>query len=216
MKKAFREPVNTITHMIGAILAVIGIMVMFGIIINQHELEPRFVVSVLAFGLGLMALYSASSYYHGISPDNKNRLLRMKRTDHAMIFVLIAGSYTPFCLLGTAGYALTGLLAAVWIVAAIGVLLMIFWIGMPRWLNTVLYIGLGWFAVFGLKTLFQTLPLPAFVLLFVGGVLYTIGGIMYGLKKPNLSPLFGHHEIFHLFVLAGSMCHYIAVAVFLL
>ncbi|MEG2650165.1 MAG: hemolysin III family protein, partial [Eubacterium sp.] len=146
----------------------------------------------------------------------EGELLRLKKLDHAMIFLLIAGSYTPFCLLCLTGPMRIGMMAAIWGVAIIGILMMVFWIGMPRWLNTTLYIALGWFALFALKPLYEALPTGGFVLLILGGVLYTIGGVMYGLKKPNFSQRWGFHEIFHIFVLLGSACHFAAVFRYLL
>ncbi|MGL4284243.1 PAQR family membrane homeostasis protein TrhA [Eubacterium aggregans] len=212
----FREPVNAWTHLIGAALSLVGMVAMLNLIISENNVTPETLCSVLAFGIGLIGLYYTSFYYHAVQNRGEGELLRLKKLDHAMIFLLIAGSYTPFCLLCLTGPMHIGMMAAIWGVAIIGILMMVFWIGMPRWLNTTLYITLGWFALFALKPLYETLPTGGFVLLILGGILYTIGGVMYGLKKPNLSQQWGFHEIFHIFVLLGSACHFAAVFRYLL
>lgn len=128
-----------------------------------------------------------------------------------MIFVLIAGSYTPFCLLSLPSSLKWGILSVVWGLTIIGVILKICWINMPRWLSTGFYIGMGWIALFVLKPLYYSLSVGGFFFLILGGVMYTIGGIIYGLKKPNISINWGFHEIFHIFVMLGSFCHFWAI-----
>ena len=128
-----------------------------------------------------------------------------------MIFILIAGSYTPFCMLSLTGAWRWSIITVVWSLALIGITLKICWIDMPRWLSTAFYIGMGWVAVFAFNPLYHSLSKGAFTCLVLGGVMYTIGGIIYGLKKPNISKVFGFHEIFHIFVMLGSFCHYWAV-----
>lgn len=211
----FREPMNALTHLIGAVLSVVGMIAMVVLIALEHRGDALTVVSVLAFGIGLIGLYYTSFYYHAVhvSPE---KLLRLKKLDHSMIFLLIAGSYTPFCLLCLDGLTRIVFMSAIWGVSIVGVLMMVFWIDMPRWLNTGLYLFLGWFAIFALKPLYTALPTPGFVLLILGGLLYTVGGVMYGLKKPNIWPNFGFHEVFHVFVILGSLCHFYAVFAYIL
>lgn len=206
----FREPTNAWTHLIGALLSFGGLIAMLVLIQTEQRLDAATVASVIAFGIGLIGLYYTSFYYHAVKTSDQ-RLLRLKKLDHAMIFLLIAGSYTPFCLLCLTGTLRVVLTSAIWGVAVVGILMMVFWIGMPRWLNTTLYIFLGWFALFALKPLYDALPPMGFFLLLFGGVLYTVGGVMYGLKKPNISEKWGFHEIFHVFVMLGSLCHFVAV-----
>lgn len=215
MIEKFREPMNALTHLIGAVLSVIGTIAMIIQISVNGELTPLYILSVLAFGLGLIALYTASFVYHAVH-GSEEKLMRLKKVDHSMIFVLIAGSYTPFCLLALSGKTSMMLLTAIWVTAVIGVILMIFWIKMPRWLNTALYILMGWMAIFAVKPLYLALPVGGFCFLVLGGVMYTIGGVMYGMKKPNLSPRFGFHEVFHIFVMLGSLCHFYTVFRYLL
>ncbi|MDP2843559.1 MAG: hemolysin III family protein [Acetobacterium sp.] len=211
----FREPMNALTHLIGAVLSVFGIIAMLFLIIASDNVTPLTVVSVLAFGVGLVCLYGTSFTYHAAQGDQQ-KILHLKKLDHAMIFILIAGTYTPFCLLCLTGSMRVAMMVAIWGVALIGIVLKVAWITMPRWLGTGLYIFQGWFALFVLGPLYQALPLPGFMLLVGGGVMYTIGGVIYAIKKPNFSEIFGFHELFHIFVILGSLCHFICIFFFIL
>lgn len=215
MLKKFRDPMSAATHGLGCILSVIGTIFLFVHIYVTDQVNALTVISVLAFGLGLVALYFTSFYYHAVQGDEA-QIMRLKKLDHSMIFLLIAGSYTPFCLLCLEGTLRVALLSAIWIIGIAGVFFMIFWIGMPRWLNVTMYIAMGWMAVFAMKPLYDALPGGGFLLLLLGGIMYTVGGVMYGLKKPNPHPDFGFHEVFHIFVMLGSLCHYLAVYCFVL
>ena len=129
-----------------------------------------------------------------------------------MIFVLIAGSYTPTCMLILPQPLGHRMLAVVWAIALLGMLFKFFWVTCPKWVSSVLYIGMGWVVIFAVKPLCEALPLPAFLWLLAGGIVYTVGGVIYALKLPLFNSLhknFGSHEIFHLFVSGGSLCHYI-------
>ncbi len=211
----FREPMNALTHLIGAVLSVFGIIAMLSLIVAKDNVTPLTLVSVLAFGMGLICLYGTSFTYHASQRDQE-KILHLKKLDHAMIFILIAGTYTPFCLLCLTGTMRVAMMVAIWGVALIGIILKVAWINMPRWLGTGLYIFLGWFALFVLGPLYQALPLPGFMLLLGGGVMYTIGGVIYAIKKPNFGKNFGFHELFHIFVILGSLCHFICVFFFIL
>jgi hemolysin III len=210
MKRYVREPVNALTHLIGAGLSLIGTLFLFILGSSNSPFTLTSIVSILIFGSSLFLLYTTSGIYHLVKTTDA-ALLKLKKLDHSMIFILIAGSYTPFCLLSLTGVWKWGIIITVWSLALIGITLKIFWIDMPRWLSTFLYIGMGWIALFALKPLYTSLSFGGFLFLVLGGVMYTIGGIIYGLKKPNLSEDFGFHEIFHIFVLLGSACHYWAV-----
>lgn len=209
ISKKLREPVNALTHLIGAGVSIILSILMF-VKIAIIGITPRLLISVIAFSFGLIALYSTSGFYHSIFTTEK-KLEFWKKMDHTMIFFLIAGTYTPFCLLGLPSNIGLPLLAATWTIAIIGSLMMIFWINMPRWLNTTLYIALGWIGVTCFYPMYIYLPRPCFYLIILGGIFYTIGGVMYGIKKPNISNSLGFHEIFHIFVLLGSLTHFIAI-----
>ena len=208
MNFKFREPVNGITHLIGAILSVVGMLIL---IIHSEYSDSNSVnkmLSAVIFGSSLIMLYSASSIYHSLNV--KERVISiLKKLDHSMIFILIAGTYTPICLItlnGVLGYVS---LAIVWIMAISGVFLKIFWIECPRGLSTGIYIFMGWMCLVFIYPLWQAVKFQGILFLFLGGVMYTIGGVIYGLKKPNCFKALGFHEIFHLFVMAGSLFHFL-------
>lgn len=208
MKQYLREPVNALTHLFGAVLSIIGTIILLNY--TQIPLSPTAIASILIFGLSLVMLYTTSGIYHLVYATDAI-LAKLRKLDHSMIFILIAGSYTPFCMLSLTGVWKWSIITTVWSLALIGIILKMFWMNMPRWLSTGFYIGMGWIALFALKPLYASLSFGGFFFLLLGGVMYTIGGVIYGTKKPNLAPGFGFHEIFHIFVLLGSFCHYWAV-----
>ena len=163
------------------------------------------------FILSMILLYAASALYHSVNVSAK-ALKVFRNIDHMMIFVLIAGSYTPVCLIvlkDNKGYLL---LSIVWGIAFLGFLLNIFWINCPKWVSSIIYISMGWVCIGVFGPLFELLPRAAFLWLLAGGLLYTVGGIIYALKIQIFHgrfKYFGAHELFHLFVMAGSTCHFI-------
>lgn len=206
MQLTIREPGSAITHFIACLMAAIAAS---PLIVKAHG--GMTTVSLAIFAASMILLYGASALYHSINVTDK--VLRVfRKIDHMMIFVLIAGSYTPVCLVvlgDRRGYAL---LATVWGIAIAGMLIKAFWITCPKWFSSILYIAMGWacLAVFG--TLWSTLSRGAFLWLLAGGILYTVGGVIYALKLPIFNARhknFGSHEIFHLFVMGGSVCHFI-------
>lgn len=203
-----KEITSALTHLVGAVLGLFGMILL---LVNAKESNDiKNFIAFFVFGLSMVLLYSASTIYHFIDKSKQNAKLIMRKLDHIMIFVLIAGTYTPVCLLvldKSVGYKL---LALVWTITLIGVFIKIFWISAPNWVSALLYIAMGWLAVVVLKPLVNSMSLGGMFWLVLGGVLYTVGGIIYALKKPNINkPYFGFHELFHLFVLAGTFCHYI-------
>lgn len=216
MQITIREPGSAITHFIGmmmAIMAATPLMVKASMASN-----PAAFIAMAVFIGSMVALYGASAIYHSVTV--KENILRVfRKLDHMMIFVLIAGSYTPICLIvldHQIGYTL---LSVVWGIAVAGMLIKAFWITCPKWFSSVLYIAMGWvcLAVFG--TLWDTLSLSAFLWLLAGGIIYTAGGIIYALKLPVFNSKhknFGSHEIFHLFVMGGSICHFIFMYLYVL
>ncbi len=212
IKRYFREPVSSLTHLSGAVLALIGTIILF---INTSIFTPAVVCSILIFGISMIALYATSGIYHLVRAKDVI-IEKLRKLDHSMIFVLIAGSYTPFCLLVLDGFWQWGILTLIWALAILGITLKMFWMNMPRVLSTAFYIGMGWLALIVIKPLHVALAPQAFFLLVLGGVMYTIGGVIYALKLPNFSEEFGFHELFHIFVMLGSLCHYLIVLNFLL
>lgn len=209
MQITIREPGSAITHFIGMMLAVFAstpLLVKAGVSAN-----PSALAAMAVFMLSMIALYGASALYHSVTV--KDRFLKIfRKIDHMMIFVLIAGSYTPVCLIvldRQQGYAL---LALVWVIAAVGMLINALWITCPKWFSSIVYIAMGWVCLGVFGPLWHTLPHSAFLWLLAGGIIYTIGGVIYALKLPvfnNRHQNFGSHEVFHLFVMGGSICHFI-------
>ena len=166
----------------------------------------------------MICLYAASTTYHTFDiSESVNKVLR--KIDHAMIFVLIAGSYTPICLIVLPKSVGIPLLATVWAIAIVGTIFKICWITCPHWLSSTLYISMGWLVVFAFSPIRKNLCQAAFLWLLIGGIIYTVGGVIYALKLPLFKhhnwKNFGNHELFHCFVMAGSLCHYILVYTYL-
>jgi len=205
----FREPVNTWTHFVGIVLAALAMTVMVWNAALKNNMT--LVTGAIIFGVSMILLYSASTIYHGFN-GKKEIILRLRKLDHAMIFVLIAGTYTPICLTVLKGKLGTGLLIAVWALAAIGIMTKVIFIHMPRWLSAGMYLFLGWISIFFIYPIFKAMPVSGFVWLVLGGLFYTVGSIIYAVKSERLRiGIFGFHEIFHLFILLGTMSHFIMV-----
>lgn len=178
--------------------------------------SPREYVGAAVFATSLLLLYASSATYH-LAPWPARLRRVMKRVDHSMIFVLIGGTYTPFCLIVLDNRWGIPMLSVVWTLAAAGVLLKVLRPDAPRWLGVGLYIGLGWVGVIAAVPIVSALPAAAIVMLILGGQLYTIGAIIYALRRPNPSPrFFGFHEVFHTFVIAGSAVHFSLIAAYLM
>ena len=209
-----REPVNSMTHLFGAILSAMGLVWMLFKVLRQPS--PEYLISALVFGASLILLYSASTCYHWLVASSKTIKL-LRKIDHSMIYVLIAGTYTPICILALPRPLGLYLLAGIWILTLTGIIMKLAWLGAPRFIYTSFYLFLGWLAVFFIMPIYRTLPLPGFILLITGGILYTAGALIYAFKPKRLHlSVFGFHEIFHLFILGGSLSHFIMVSRYLL
>ena len=211
-----KDPGSAITHFIGMLMAIFASVPL--LIKAASEPSRVYVVSLTIYAISLILLYAASTTYHTFDFSKKVNTI-LKKIDHMMIFVLIAGSYTPVCLLvldKPTGYIM---LAAVWTIAIAGIVIKGFFVFCPKWVSSVLYIGMGWTCVLAFSQLLTNLSRPAFMWLLAGGIIYTIGGVIYALKLPifnNRHKNFGSHEIFHLFVMGGSFCHFVVMYNFLL
>ena len=169
------------------------------------------VTALAIFILSMVGLYGASTIYHTLDISPKiNRLLR--KIDHMMIFILIAGTYTPVCMIVLGDRTGWSLLALVWGIAAVGILINACWITCPKWFSSLIYIAMGWVCILAITKIIRARPTAGFLWLLAGGIIYTLGGIIYAMKLPlfnNRHKYFGSHEIFHLFVMGGSLCHYV-------
>jgi hemolysin III len=207
LSNLFREPINGFTHFIGIILAIIGTIIL--IFQSVSPVKPLHITTFTIFGAGLFLLYTASTCYHSLKLSN-NKLEQLRRFDHMMIFVLIAATYTPVCLIALKGAWGWSIFGTIWGIALFGIITKIFWLNAPRWFSTSLYIAAGWMVIVAIWPLFQNLTISALSWLVTGGLFYTIGAVIYAFRKPNPLPnVFGYHEIFHLFILGGSFSHWI-------
>jgi len=209
MNITIREPGSALTHFIAMLLALCAAVPL--LVRAAVHSGVKSLTAMTVFMISMVLLYAASTIYHSVNCSG--RILRIfRKMDHMMIFVLIAGTYTPVCLLTLPKPSGLMLLAAVWGIALVGIFIKGFWITCPKWFSSVLYIAMGWSCLSVLGQLFSLLPLHAFLWLLAGGLIYTAGGIISALKLPLFDarhPMFGLHEIFHLFVMAGSLCHFV-------
>lgn len=207
MLSKFREPISSLTHLIGALFSAIGLILLIKYSLDTSNLSNTIIFAV--FGISSILLYSASSTYHkSLSSEKVIKILR--RVDHSMIYILIAGTYTPICLIALKGSIGISLFLAIWILATIGIVLKIVWFDAPRWLYTSFYILMGWISIVAIVPIIRAISLGGFMWLLAGGLFYTVGGVIYATKWPKINlKLFGFHEIFHIFIMLGSVCHFI-------
>jgi hemolysin III len=208
MLSKLREPVNGLTHLITAGVALIGLI--FLLIIGWGQLGK--VISLVIYGLSLTLLFLASGIYHSIKAKPEI-IQKLRKFDHAAIYLLIAGTYTPICFNMLEGFWKWGMLGIVWALALIGIGVKIFLINTPRWMTAGVYIVMGWLCVFGVQEILAALPVGALIWLALGGLIFTLGAIVYITKIMNFKPgVFGFHEVWHIFVIAGALAHFIMIA----
>ncbi|MGB9731701.1 MULTISPECIES: PAQR family membrane homeostasis protein TrhA [Calditerrivibrio] len=204
-----REIISSLTHLIFGFVA---IFLTFISVKKGVELKSvKHIVSYAVFGITMISLYFTSGLYH-LTQKGSHKKIILKKLDHIMIFFLIAGTYTPFCLITLQGYVGSVILSAVWIIAIFGLFFKIYFINAPRSLYTTIYLSMGWIIIFAIYPLYKNLNIYGIYLLLMGGLFYTVGAIIYAIKKPDPFPdLFGFHEIWHIFVIAGTLCHFVAI-----
>jgi len=211
MNLKIKDPVSALTHFIAMLMAMLSSTPLL-IKASKHP-EGIHLFSFSVFIASMILLYAASTLHHTLDLSDKiNRLF--KKIDHLMIFVLIAGTYTPICIVALPKPLGIELLIFVWIIAAAGIIIKLLWVGCPKWLSSSLYIIMGWTCVLAFTQIINSLSTGAFIWLLSGGILYTVGGVIYALKLKVFNEkhrFFGSHEIFHLFVMAGSLCHFIVM-----
>ena len=211
MRWQAKEPFNSYSHMLGVLLSIAGLAML--VLQSRDSLQ---VIGFSIYGASLILLYSASTIYHWLELSPRGQDI-LRRFDHIAIFVLIAGSYTPVCLVTLQGGWGWTLFALVWSLAFGGIVLKVFFRHLPSWLSATVYVGMGWLAMLAIGPLVESFPPQALGWLFGGGVAYTVGAIIYALERPDPFPqVFGHHEIFHVFVLAGSALHFVFMSQYVL
>ncbi|MCG3419699.1 PAQR family membrane homeostasis protein TrhA [Oceanobacillus jordanicus] len=210
-----REPINGLTHLFGAILSFVGLLAMV-IKASTTADSTLTIVSVIIFGISMTLLYAASATYH-LVVAKAHVIAFLRRLDHSMIFVLIAGTYTPLCLISLSGMTGWVLFTIISAIAVAGVSFKLIWFHAPRWLSTALYIAMGWIVVFFSSSLAPVLGTNGMALLIIGGLIYTVGAFIYWLKPKFMNfKHFGFHEIFHIFILLGSLFHFLCVYLYVL
>lgn len=210
MRINLKEPVNTLTHFIPFIAGWVGLI--FLIFLSRNNLSK--LITMTIFGLSVIALYGASSLYHAVRTTPHKELI-LRKIDHMSIYILIAGSYTPVFYYGLSGGWRLAMLISVWVLATIGIILKIWFVNAPRYVSAAFYVSLGWIALVPIAQLVHNLPLGAMILMVAGGVMYTVGAIIYAAKIFKLPRIrLGFHEIFHIFVATGTLIHFIMILVY--
>ena len=201
------RPWSAITHGIGVVLSAVGTVFL---LIRAGQMGNGSLMALFAvYGLSMLCLYTASTLYHCLNTSVAGRIA-LRKYDHCSIYLLIAGSYTPLCLTALRDRGGIPLLTAVWVLAVAGVILTIAKLSIPRWLTSSIYLFMGWLVIFAIVPIYESLPTAGFAWLLAGGLLYTVGGVLYAVKWPGRNnPRFGCHEIFHVFILLGSVCHFV-------
>ena len=211
MLSKLREPVNGLTHLGAAIAASLGLI---GLLIVGRG-DPLKFASFLIYGISLVLMFSSSAAYHLVRANLKFES-RLRKLDHAAIYLLIAGTYTPICLTFFTGFWRWGLLGIVWGFALVGIIVKMFIINAPRWVSAGIYLIMGWLAVFAIQQIITTMPAGAMFWLIAGGLFFTLGAIIYITKTMDFLPgIFGFHEVWHIFVILGCLSHFILVAQFI-
>lgn len=202
--RKLREPANGLTHLAGIVLAVAALVAL--VWVGIHTGNALALISLSVFGVTQIGLYTASTLYHSlhVSPAARVRLLKF---DLVMVYAFIAGTYTPVCLLALHGVWRWGLLGLVWGLMLSGLIFTSFWMNAPQWLSTGFYVLIGWVGLLAAPALFHALPRAGMVWMLTGGIVYTIGAVIFFLERPNLKPgVFDAHALWHVFVLGGSFC----------
>lgn len=213
MLTRIRDPISGLTHLAGALLSVAGLVALVYVAAVRGTVWH--VVSFSIYGASLILLYSASTLYHML-PVGEVGIKRLKRLDHMMIYVLIAGTYTPFCLTALRGPWGWTVFGAIWGIALLGIVLKLFWLHAPRWVSVAFYLTMGWLVLVAVYPLIQSMPAGGLLWLLAGGLFYSVGAVIYATKWPDPWPgRFGFHEIWHLFVLAGSLSHFLSIILYL-
>jgi hemolysin III len=207
MNLKLREPINALTHLVAAGISFIGLLAL--LFFGWGDLTKVF--TFLIYGISLILLFLASGIYHSVVSHDAT-LIKLRKFDHSAIYLLIAGTYTPICIHFFRGFWQYGMVILIWSLAIIGVTVKIFVINSPRWVTAGIYLLMGWLAILGIQEILRSMPVNAIVWLFIGGMMYTIGALIYITKKLDIKPgVFGFHEVWHIFVILGAFSHYYVI-----
>ena len=205
-----REPVNGLSHAAAALAALFGLVVLLAV----GRDDPFKQASLLVYGASLVLMLSSSAAYHLVK-SRAEVILALRKLDHAAIYLLIAGTYTPICFNLMTGFWRWGMLGIIWGLAVVGVVSKLFLIHAPRWFTAAVYLGMGWLSMLSLGEMLRVLPAGGLVWLFLGGAAYTLGSGVYITKKMDFFPgVFGFHEVWHIFVILGCLFHYLAILLY--
>jgi hemolysin III len=205
-KTQLREPISGLTHCLGALLALYGLVLLVSE--TTHPVRPWHLATFSVFSIAMILMYTASTLFHWL-PVSERRILQLRKLDHIMIFVFIAATYTPFCLIPFRGAFGWSLFLCIWVIAALGTVFKLYWIHVPKRLCLSIYFFAGFFSIVATGHIFRILQPWAIFWLAAGGLSYTIGAVFYALEKADdKPPLFGYHEIFHLFAMLGNAAHF--------
>ncbi len=203
-----REPVNGLTHFFAALAAMVGTIVL--VVPGQNS--PSREIALAAYGVSLILLFATSAAYH-MAKAGPRGLAILRQLDHSAIYVLIAGTYTPFCILMFSGFWKWGLFAIIWSLAIVGIVVKVVIMRAPRWVTAGIYVVMGWLCIAAIGEMLRVLPAGALAWLIIGGVIYTLGAVVYITRKLDFVPgRFGFHEVWHIFVILGAAAHFIAIA----
>lgn len=202
-----RQPASGLTHLTGAALALIGQAAL--LIHSGSQLINK--ISLVIYSVSLFGLFLTSGLYHSICSTAKGVAI-LRKFDHSAIYLLIAGTYTPFCLMAFHGFWKWGLLAIIWLLAVVGIIANIWMINAPRWITAGVYVLMGWLIVLAFREMLASLAPMTIHWLFVGGIIYTLGAVIYSTKRMDFKPgVFGFHEVWHIFVMLGAAAHFVAI-----
>ena len=208
MFRKLREPINGLTHCFAALAAIPGTIALA--ILGRSSITTE--IAVAAYGMSLILLFAASAAYHMVQTGPRG-LAILRQLDHSAIYLLIAGTYTPFCILMFSGFWKWGLFAIIWSLAIVGIIVKIFVMHAPRWLTAGVYVVMGWLCIGAIGEMLRVLPTGALAWLIIGGVIYTLGAVVYITRWLDFVPgKFGFHEVWHIFVILGAAAHFVAIA----
>ncbi len=212
MKNKLSEQVSGWSHLIAAVFSLLGL----GYMLLLSRASFLLFFAILIYGISLSGMFFASAIYHLNQFRSAKTVTILRKIDHSAIYLLIAGTYTPVCIHFFTGFYRWGFVAIIWGLALLGVGVKIFVIQSPRWVTAGIYLVMGWMSIFAIREMLWHMPDRALLWLFLGGIFYTVGSIIYMTKKPNFFPgVFGFHELWHVFVILGALSHFIVVSVFI-